>query len=80
MGDKYSYYKDILQSENKPLLFLDRDLLDKNILELITRNPHKKMRLASKSIRSIPVIKYILKHSDHFDGVMSFTGEEALFL
>lgn len=76
----YQNYKEIFKNYAKPLAFLDRDLLDQNINDIISRNPHKKMRLASKSIRCLNVLKYILNSSKQFEGIMSFTGEEALFL
>src|SRR5699024_12124093 len=40
----------------------------------------KKIRIASKSIRSVDVIKDILAFSPVFQGLMCFTGEEALYL
>lgn len=77
---KYEYYKNIFKEYSKPLAYLDRDLLDKNIQAILSRNPEKKMRLASKSIRSLNVLQYILKASNQFEGIMSFHGDEAVFL
>jgi len=40
----------------------------------------KQIRLASKSIRSVGVLRYILDFDPHFRGIMCFTADEAMFL
>lgn len=77
---QYNYYKAALKEVPKPCLFLDAELFDKNIQSILNASNGKKIRLASKSIRSLAVIKDILNYSDTFQGVMCFTVNEALYL
>ena len=76
----YNYYKNALTDIPKPCLFLDTELFEKNIQTILKASKGKKIRLASKSIRSISVIKKILNTSDTFQGVMCFSANEALYL
>ncbi|WP_188646276.1 amino acid deaminase/aldolase [Marinithermofilum abyssi] len=63
-----------------PFAYLDFDLLKENIQWILQANRGKKIRLATKSIRSVAVLKEILRRSDTFQGVMCFTVAEALYL
>ena len=56
------------------------DLLDKNIETILNRAHRGNIRVASKSVRSIEILKYIFKKSNRFKGIMSFTAEESLLL
>lgn len=63
-----------------PLAFLDMDLLDENIKAILTRVGNKKIRVATKSIRSRYVLEHILKSSPQFQGIMCYTVGEAVWL
>lgn len=63
-----------------PCAFLDEVALEKNIQSIIELSGNKKIRIASKSLRSIPVMKKILAANDRFQGIMCFSPREALFL
>lgn len=76
----YETYKQALKDVTKPCAFLDVDLLNKNIHDITSRSNGKRIRIASKSIRSVPVLKDILRASPIFQGVMCFTAEEAVYL
>lgn len=76
----YEYYASIVGKENLPLLFLDLELLDKNIQSIISRSGGKNIRLATKSIRSRFVLDYILKSSEVFQGLMCYSAAEAAWL
>lgn len=76
----YEYYKNILKGQDLPLAFVDLDILDQNIKDILSRTKDKKIRIASKSIRCEYVLKYILQSSPVFQGLMTFTGKEALTL
>ncbi len=76
----YVYYKDVFAGYPMPFAYLDLDLLEQNIREIVARAGDKKIRLASKSLRSVSVIKRILAASPTFQGVMSYTALEAVFL
>ncbi len=76
----YSKYKRIFEKEQKPFAYLDKDLLDKNISEIIQRSGNKKIRIASKSIRCKWALEYLLDQSKQIQGVMCFTAQEAAWL
>ena len=76
----YKRYRNLFKENRYPLAFVDMDFLDLNINSILERAQDKKIRIASKSIRSIYMLKYIMEKSDRFQGIMSFSGEEALFL
>lgn len=70
----------LLKQTSLPALLLDLDALDKNCQDIAAKANGKTIRIATKSIRSIPVIKRILASSPVFQGVMSFSPHEAIFL
>ncbi len=77
----YTYYKNIFADMPLPLAYIDRDLLDKNITTTIARNgTSKTIRVASKSVRCVEMLQYILKSNPTFKGLMTYSASEALFL
>lgn len=80
MNEQYLNYIKALNHPSVPTLFLDFDAFKKNI-EWVKKNAGgKKIRLASKSIRSKEVLKKILSSSDLFQGIMAYDLREALWL
>ncbi len=76
----YAYYKEVFDGYQMPFAYLDLDLLEQNIGDIVARAGDKKVRLASKSLRSVSVIKRILAASPTFQGVMSYSALEAVYL
>ncbi len=76
----YQYYKNLFRDRKLPLAFIDLDLLDQNIQLIKTRTGNTPVRIASKSIRSTHLLRYILNSDPVFRGIMSFSGSEAVFL
>ena len=76
----YAYYKEAFDGYQMPFAYLDLDLLEQNICDIVARAGDKNVRLASKSLRSVSVIKRILAASPTFQGVMSYTALEAVYL
>lgn len=76
----YQYFKEALHDIAKPCAFIHWHALEKNIADIAKQAGRKKIRIASKSIRSVPVLQKILATSDVFQGIMCYTAEEALFL
>ncbi len=76
----YAYYKEVFAGRPLPLAYLDLDLLAQNIQQVVARAAGKRVRLASKSIRSIAVLRRILAADASFQGIMCFTSREAVFL
>lgn len=80
MNDPYETLDRAFAALQAPLAFLDRTALDANIDAILDRAGTKPIRVASKSVRSIPVLRHIFARSEQFQGIMSFTPGEALFL
>ena len=60
--------------------WLDMDALDHNIELVNQKTQAVKLRIATKSIRSIDVLRYIQKKTPHFIGLMSFSAAESVYL
>jgi D-serine deaminase-like pyridoxal phosphate-dependent protein len=76
----YEFYKNLFKDQSMPLAYVDMDLLDKNIEDLLKRAGNKKIRIASKSIRCRYILEYILQSHAQFDGIMCYTAGEAAWL
>ncbi len=81
MSRNYDYYKTILNNKQKPLAYIDLDYLNYNIkLVLKEAINDKKIRIATKSVRCVKALQYILNQSSKFCGLMTYDGNETLFL
>jgi D-serine deaminase-like pyridoxal phosphate-dependent protein len=76
----YDYYKGILGNHPMPYAFLDLDLLEQNIRQIVASARGKRVRLASKSLRSVAVLRRILAADPCFQGIMCYTAREAAYL
>lgn len=76
----YEYYRNIFRGQTMPFAYLDLDLLDENIWAIKSRTGGKQVRLASKSLRSVAVIRHILNADARFQGLMCFTAQEAAYM
>ncbi len=76
----YAYYKQAFADRPMPFAYLDLDLLDQNIQQVVERAQGKRVRLASKSMRSVAVLKRILASHSCFQGIMSYSPQEAVYL
>lgn len=63
-----------------PFAFVDLDLLNANSTALIQRAGNKSIRVASKSIRCIAILKHILRLNTAFQGSMCYSAAEAVHL
>ena len=76
----YQYYKNAFHGVPMPFAFVDLDLLKSNIRQTIVRAHGKRIRIASKSIRSVSLIELILASNPAFQGIMCFSAPEAVWL
>lgn len=76
----YAYYKGIFSGHSMPFAFLDLDMLDQNIRQIVTLAQGKRVRLASKSLRSVSVLRRILAADPCFQGIMCYSAQEAVYL
>jgi D-serine deaminase-like pyridoxal phosphate-dependent protein len=80
LNSKYLTYKNALKGKSYPLAYVDLDLLDENIRQILKRSGKKNIRIASKSVRCTHILEYILQSNQQFQGIMSFSGAETVFL
>lgn len=70
----------VLKEVSPPSLLLDLDAFDENCKQIAKKANGKKIRVATKSIRSVPVLKRIFQSDSVFQGLMCFSPHEAIFL
>lgn len=73
-------YDAIFDGIAPPFAFLDLDAMRANAATLLDQAAPLPVRIASKSVRSVPVLRRILDLDDRFRGILSFTLPEALHL
>lgn len=69
-----------LPAPSKVSAWLDMDALDHNIELVNKKTQAAQLRVATKSIRSLDVLRYIQKKTPHFIGLMSYSAAESLYL
>lgn len=77
---EYQYYKQAFEGLRLPFAFVDLDKFDQNVQDILKRSGNKKIRIASKSVRCITLLKRILAANAQYQGIMAYTVEEAIFL
>lgn len=80
MKRDYAFYKTAFAGRQMPFAFVDLDLLAENTRQIVARARGKHIRVASKSIRCVAVLRRIMAADPAFIGVMCFTPDEALYL
>ena len=80
MAADYGSYKTIFAACPPPFAFVDLDLLAVNMRQILRRADGRRIRIASKSIRCVPIIEKILAANPGFAGIMCFTAPEAVWL
>lgn len=76
----YPYYKNAFEGQAMPFAYVDLDFFDQNIKDILERANRKNIRIASKSIRCVQLMRRILDYSDQYQGIMCFTATEAVWL
>lgn len=73
------YFEQAYEHMERPFAWLDLDALDANI-NFINQTATMPIRIATKSIRSLPVLHYIMERLDTCVGVMTFSASETLYV
>jgi D-serine deaminase-like pyridoxal phosphate-dependent protein len=73
-------YESIFAGIGAPFAFLDLDALAANARAMLEQGAGKPIRVASKSVRSIAVLRRILALDERFRGILAYTLPEALWL
>ncbi|WP_431030302.1 alanine racemase [Lysinibacillus sp. LZ02] len=72
-------FNDAFQHLDKPFAWVDLDALDANIAFVASKTA-KSIRLATKSIRSVKLLRYIADRLPQVAGFMTFTAAETVYL
>ncbi|GLC89211.1 amino acid deaminase/aldolase [Lysinibacillus piscis] len=73
-------FEQAFYSLERPFAWLDFDALDQNIRTVQQACGMKKIRIATKSIRSVEVLRYLQQQLPNSQGFMTFTAAETAFL
>jgi D-serine deaminase-like pyridoxal phosphate-dependent protein len=76
----HARYEAIFDSVTPPFAFVDLDALRANARFMLAQADGTPIRIASKSVRSVGVLRRILELDAGFEGILSYTLPEALFL
>lgn len=80
MSDKYLQFKEAISKKSVPALILDMDSFRNNLNWVLKHSGNKKIRIATKSVRSVEILKRIHAAHSVFQGFMTYTLEESLWL
>ena len=67
------------QDLERPFAWLDLDALDANI-DYVAAKTNKPIRIATKSVRSVQLLRYIADRLPHVAGYMTYTAAETAYL
>ena len=76
----YERFEAIFADVQPPFAFVDLDAVWSNAADMLRRSRGKPIRVASKSIRSRPVLARLLDLDPGFQGILGFTLPEAIWL
>lgn len=78
--DYYPLYQNIFRGHPMPFAYLNLDLFAENIRQVAEQAGGKRIRVASKSLRCVSAIRWVLEADPCFQGIMCFTAREAVYL
>ena len=76
----YAYYRGVFAGYSLPLAYVDLELLDANAHLVGERIGSKHVRIASKSVRSVTLLRRLLASDRRFQGILCYTAREAVYL
>lgn len=76
----HSHYERIFRSVQAPFAFVDLDAMWANALDMLDWAGEKRVRVASKSIRCRELLHRIIRAHPRFNGALTFTLHETLWL
>jgi D-serine deaminase-like pyridoxal phosphate-dependent protein len=78
--EAYERFEAVFADVQAPFAFVDLDAVWSNSADMLRRSRGKPIRIASKSIRSRPVLERLLDLDPGFQGILCFTLAEAIWL
>ena len=79
-AEAYRRLERVFADAEAPFAFVDLDAMWHNARDLLRRARGKPIRVASKSLRCRPVLERILAHDPGFQGLLTYTLPETLWL
>ena len=76
----YDFYKQALAGHRLPAAFVDLDALSANLSDLRARAGQLPIRLVTKSVRSVAILRRVLASGAPFRGLMCYSPAEAAWL
>ncbi|MCC6145634.1 MAG: amino acid deaminase/aldolase [Candidatus Hydrogenedentes bacterium] len=76
----YLYYLDALQGRLLPCAYVDLDRFDRNVQDIAARAHGRRICVASKSVRSVALLKRIFHAGSPYHSIMAFSLREAVYL
>ena len=78
--EAYERFETVFADVQAPFAFVDLDAVWANAADMLRRSRGKPIRIASKSIRSRPVLARLLDLDPGFQGALTFTLPETIWL
>ena len=78
--EAYERYEQVFEGVQPPFAFVDLDAVWSNAADMLKRAAGKPIRIASKSVRSRPFMSRLLDLDRGFQGLLTFTLPETLWL
>ena len=76
----YAYYRTALREQRLPAAFIDLESLDINLASLGARAVGTPIRLVTKSIRSVAILRHVLDTAPFVRGLLCYSPAEAAWL
>ncbi len=78
--ETYLAYSTALREVPRPAAFADLEALEDNIQKVLAYSGDRPIRIATKSLRCLPLLKDIQSSHQRFIGFMTFSARESLYL
>ena len=76
----YDNVREILRGRDLPCALLDLELLEQNARDVLRRAASLPVRLGTKSLRCVEVLRRVTALSDRFSGFLAYSAREAAWL
>jgi len=76
----YRYYRQVFDGRPMPFAYVDLDALRTNISRVLDATGNKSIRIGSKSVRSVAMLKLLLNADPRIRGVLAYNAPEAVYL
>jgi D-serine deaminase-like pyridoxal phosphate-dependent protein len=76
----YAAYRRLLRGRRLPAAFVDLEMFDANAAALVRRANGTRVRIATKSVRCVPLLRRVLEAQPLCRGLLCYSGWEAAWL